>query len=300
MLSPSRRIATLNALFSPIIWKERAERIASETANLKPEILLLQEVLMTDDRSDKSELIDMILHENPDLTAAHTGYFKSLYNSDGELVHCGGSILTTLPVLESGPAVLASTDPDIAGMGMYAVIEDGDNVLIVINVHGAWGGHKTQNRERQFVALAQLADELEEKYQSRKPTVVMGGDFNLDPESSIYRYLTGQQSLNDHGTFWVDAWAHAGSGDGTTLSARDNLLARDTAVNSGIPYPGHIPDRRIDYLLVKGWVYGRRGLPLSIDKVYTEVDENGYTVSDHDGLMMEIWTPESGGHFKKK
>lgn len=299
MLTPTRSIVTINALISQAERWERTDRIAEELRTMNPDVVLLQEV--TSEVFDGTSDILNRMAERSGMAVASYEVFKEWDVLPQNSTPYGGGtfspfrsgvgILTTLPVVESGRAYTTDPNPDVSGHGCYAVLEDGPNILIVFSLHGAWGGDRPQNRENQFIHAVHQASYLEKKYASRNPVVVLGGDFNAEPDSAVLRYLTGQQSLNGNGTFWIDAWDYLGEGPGWTFDP-SSYWAKSTAHYVGIEHPEFMPMRRLDYLLVKGWVYGRRGQPASVSLCFNDEDERGATVSDHFGVQATLWMPE--------
>lgn len=289
MFSQSRNIATLNAWHYDTARDSRSRRMGEEFAIKKPDVLLLQEVPYDNHEGD-SKFLDNISRISG-LKVAHRQVFVEIDANKGSGYLSGLAILSNLPLIEAGTALHPKNeDQGLHNQGVYAVFEDGEKAFAVINVHGVWGGHLAHKRETQFKMLDMHASMLEQKYADRELFVVMGGDFNTEPESSVIRYLKGLQGLGDEGAYWIDAWAFCGEGEGSTSSSKMKFF-HETASNRGVKHPQFTPDRRIDYLMVKGWQYGKRGTPLSIELCATEEDENGYTVSDHFGLMSKIWCP---------
>lgn len=278
-------ISTLNVLHSPYLHLERAERIAQRTAEVMPDIMCLQEVYFEDGTNSKT--LDL-LTENTNLKTVSTQPYY--LRNDTRL--SGTAILSSWPVIEAGHGRTPECDRTDYN-SCYSVLESpSGRVVIVFSIHGAWGGHREDAREKQFLAIDEHADELSTKYSDREPITIIAGDFNTRPDSSTMRYLTGYASLNGKGSYWTDVWDVERNGPGYTSEPLTKLSIK-TAKNAGIHLPELLPSRRIDYILVKGWVYGKTGTPLSSALDYTEVDDDGYTVSDHYGVRADIWNPIS-------
>lgn len=289
MISQSRKVLTLNVWHDEVDWDIRSRRIGQEIREHGANIVLLQEIPFENIDGTVSSFLDTIIEESG-LNLIASRPFKEVRNN-GKSIWGGLAILSDLEAVETNNHCLpAAVENDGKAQAQYAVLEDGDSVIVVINAHGHWGGHMAPHRERQFKALNTYAGILETQYADRNPIVLLGGDFNTEPESSVTRYLTGLQGLQDEGTYWVDTWNMLGAGPGYT-STSDLKFFHETARNVGILHPQFTPDRRIDYLMIKGWVYGRRGMPLDVSMCFTDEDENGYTASDHYGLVSNIWCP---------
>ena len=153
----------------------------------------------------------------------------------------------------------------------------------IASTHLAWGGDHEPVRLRQARELDQWA----RTWQHAHPgdVIVAGGDLNCEPHSDTIRYLTGTSSAGD-GTYWADAGVR-GDGPGRASNPRSNPWGGHTAECVGILDAHLIPPRRIDYLLVHGWAWGRPGSPLQ-----AHVDEE--PASDHWALHARLWDPAAG------
>ena len=109
----------------------------------------------------------------------------------------------------------------------------------------------------------------------------------------MVRYLTGLQSLGASGTYWVDAWAHAGDGTAGHTTTADSTWFLETARAMGIQRPESVPPRHIDYLFVRDWVYGRRGHPLATRVDLTGTGRDGRHASDHSAVTTVL---DAGHH----
>jgi endonuclease/exonuclease/phosphatase family metal-dependent hydrolase len=102
------------------------------------------------------------------------------------------------------------------------------------------------------------------------------GDFNATPDSDEIRFMTGLSSLGVRSVYFVDAFGLVGHGDGTTFS-RHNPFATDLRE----------PDRRIDYIFVRGPDQRGRGEPLD-SRVCFDRAVNGVYPTDHFGVVANI------------
>ena len=106
---------------------------------------------------------------------------------------------------------------------------------------------------------------------------VIAGDFNAEPDSTAVRYLTGLTSLGGGSTYFQDAWRLAGdAGPGLTWSSANAHAALE-----------HEPDRRIDYIFVRGPDPTGRGEPLDAHVCFDR-PQNGVYASDHFGVSATI------------
>lgn len=279
------KIITMNALHSPFMLAERITRIAHEIKEENPDIVCLQEIVFDLNNDTESSSLK-VLTEITGLSVVSTDPY---YESHGR--RSGTAILSRLNLFESGTGFIPDDNALPYYNSCYAVLEsDTNHPVVVFSIHGTYRGEKEHLREKQFLALNAHANELESKYSDRNPIVLLCGDFNTEPDSSTLRFLKGQSSLADQGTYWVDCWDVVGEGDGVTSDPMTKH-GQITARNCGIMMPEMIPARRIDYTLVKGWVYGRVGCPLLSRLIGTTLDDEGYTPSDHYGIYTEVWNP---------
>lgn len=165
--------------------------------------------------------------------------------------------------------------------------------VIVSSVHLSWGGDNEPARLGQAIDLDDFLGTYAGRIASvvgHAPVVVLGGDFNCEDTSDTYRLLSGQSAVWGHGAYWVDAW-HVGEGPGATLQPNRSAWARETALRNGIAHPERLLDRRIDFILVRGWAYGRPGCPL-VTRVFGDENLTGVDASDHWGLVTDLADPD--------
>lgn len=122
-------------------------------------------------------------------------------------------------------------------------------------------------------------------------TFVLGGDFNTTRAHDTLRWLCGEHVIDNSSTYWVDAHDAAGVGDGCTSVPTDPWAAIE-ATGHGLD-PAHLPARRIDHLLVRGWRWGRPGSVVACttvggDPVMTSAGL--LTASDHRGVVADLAT----------
>lgn len=279
------KIITMNTLHSPFMLPERIARIAHEIKEEDPDIVCFQEIVFDLNNSTESSSLK-ILAEITGLTIVATDpYYERPEHRSGT------AILSRLDACESGVGFIPDDNALPYYNSCYAVLEsDAGRPIVIFSIHGAFRGEREHVREKQFLALNAHANELEIKYNDRNPIIVFGGDFNSVPDSSTLRFMKGLSSLEGQGTYWVDCWDVVGEGEGITsdpMSKHGQITAR----SCDIMMPDMIPARRIDYTLVKGWVYGRAGSPLLSRIIGNTLDDEGYTPSDHYGIYTELWNP---------
>lgn len=282
-MSDTLKVLTLNMLHKDFLREERVHRIAEEINALELDIVILQEVPFELDGQSKTL----------DYLADATGLFVSARNL--HFTHkgydSGSAILSRFPAVESGKTLCPDDEGNRHYDSCYTVLETEARPVIVFAIHSAWGGVNEVYRERQALFLDKHAQELEIKYADREPFTILGGDMNAQPENNCIRFLTGQASLNGTGTLWIDSWKYLNPDLPGYTVVPENALAYKTAIDVGLLRPELIPPRRIDYLMVRGWAYGRAGCPLNIELVMQDEDADGYTPSDHYGIFSTFWNP---------
>lgn len=194
-----------------------------------------------------------------------------------------------LPVPQGSWAVFAEASADSS----VQVSSAPGRVVAAVNLHGIWGGDRAHEREQQMLHAVRWAERLRQRLADREPLLVLGGDLNAVPDSSVIRYLHGLQPLGTEGTYWVDAWAHAGDGTAGHTTSAASAWFLETARAVGIQRPEDVPPRRIDYLFVRDWVYGRRGQPLDTRVDLTGTGHDGRHASDHFAVTTVL---DSGHH----
>lgn len=165
-------------------------------------------------------------------------------------------------------------------------VKNGNTNLHLIAAHFAWGSHAEPKR----LAQAEAVDSLALAALAEEPGIaLLAGDLNAEPDYRSIRYLHGKDLSADgrESTLWTDAWVTAGGPENEYTSKHStNAQGRVTAFKIGISYPGFLPDRRIDYIMTRGWNYGREGCPVSFG--YIASNREDVTLSDHEGIYADV------------
>ena len=278
------RIATINLMHNPVKFEERLNLLKQEIVNIKPDVLCLQE-LQTNSKINMLELLMQELGFN----YGHVGtdvedkYSKARF-ANAILTNIDNSIFTDIPLGVAGTGTHYAS-------GVVAHFRMNHKDVHVFSVHLAWGGVNEHLRFHQANIIAREADRLTAK--GVTPVVVVAGDFNAEPDSETLQYMYGKRiGTMQKGTYWVDAWKLHGDDANSITNDPQMPLGKLTARRVGIPFSSLIPKRRIDYILIHGWVHGRQGSPLTF---YRWADADNYktlTVSDHYGLVSDIYIPK--------
>jgi endonuclease/exonuclease/phosphatase family metal-dependent hydrolase len=281
-------VATWNLLHTDLEHRDR--RIAEAVAHLRaaaPDIILIQEAVVRteppiDAAAEVADALGMAVASRATTGFATTPHSTTRNRSDT-------AVLARWPSIDRFEV---SVDEDSSAAGATIKHPTG-RPIVALSAHLPWGGRREGARlaaaqALEVAAAAKVADLERDQPGTPAPLVVLGGDFNALPSSSTVRYLTGQQpALDGSSAFWVDAWATArGEEVGATIDP-SNPWVRWTALNSGASDPSALPARRIDYLMVRDWVYGRFGHPERVELLGVDA-LTGAIASDHYGLVVEL------------
>ena len=278
------RVASLNLLHNPDALAERVEHLVTELIAEDLDFMLLQEVLPPDGTG----------YYAPAHIAASLGMPHVVYTYDPSTTS-GNAVLSKHPLTALQlPAGVAFPDRPPAFAETFV---DGRRVILASH-HAAWGPAAGWARVEQLRIIDAIARQEFVRggahlNRDTRPVIILGGDFNATPDSAPIRFITGQDHVQGHSTLWLDA-----TGDVGHTSGEPTYLSVSTASShQGGPYrPERTPRRRIDYIFVFEWAHGQAGEPLTArriaDSPFTSSDGRELTVSDHFGLMAEMWMPE--------
>jgi len=257
------RIATLNVWNRQGPWEERRALIRKGIADLSPDIMGLQEVVRLEGTFD--ELVELT-----DGLGYHLAYGRS---PDAPPYGNGNAILSRWPVKEAAVFPLAGTDEGRSIV--FAEIDSPHGKIPFFTTHLNWMLHEGHVRQKQVRALTEII--AENAPISGFPPIVCG-DFNAEPESDEIRFMRGLTSLGGKCVYFADCFGIGGEGPGYTFSRRNtyaNVLRE--------------PNRRIDYIFVRGPDDRGRGEPLSARVCFDEPSKDVWP-SDHFGVVATIAT----------
>ncbi len=278
-------------------WEARQPGIAAELKAVDADVVLLQEVWAEDDRDQAAILAEDLGFHLVRSTA-----------TDGRPQRFGNAILSRFPLERAGQLTLPS---ESGGNGHRSALAAwirpealaGRGRQLVVTTHLDWRYDASALRQRQLAAIVDLVvglapgapgpaktigadDDVEPT--SRTGTsaqggnddepvaVILGGDFNAQPQSQEIRRLTGLEVPYRPGLVFTDAWAATSDEPGYTWT-RDNDNSKDAV----------FPRRRLDYVFVS-WPRAKPyGNPLSTRLAGTH--RHGDTVpSDHYAVVAEL------------
>lgn len=205
--------------------------------------------------------------------------------------------------------------------------EERSSSVYVYSGHFMWNMVNEHKRLLQLRMIASLAEYL--RRHDPGSVFIIASDINTNEDAAGYAYIVGrqpgieipteyqskyQEALRNavtailseseraegtspllmpeaKGTFFVDAYSIAGQEDEwDTTDQGNNYWGHLTAQRHGIMCPEMLPQRRIDYILSHGWVYGKRGCPVSYNRFGEPKPERGFMdpLSDHYGISATI------------
>lgn len=261
------RVATLNIWnrFGP--WEQRLTAIRAGVEQLAPDLLGMQEVL----RLAPSE------GDGLDQAAAiggSFGYHVAYARAHDERWY-GNAALSRWPIAQSRMLELPRAGTDERRTLLFAEIDSPYGRIPFFVTHLNWKFEEGHVREAQVREIVRAIDGLAAP--DAFPAILVG-DFNAEPDADEIRFLRGLTSLGgSRRVYFQDAFAIAGDGSPGFTFARRNSFA-------GVLRE---PDRRIDYVFVRGRDERFRGEPLEA-RVCFDSPVDACFPSDHFGVVADL------------
>jgi endonuclease/exonuclease/phosphatase family metal-dependent hydrolase len=256
------RAATLNiwSRFGP--WEERVVAIHEGLRTLAPDLIGLQEVLRFEGL-DQTRVVSEGLgyHVAWGMASENHGY------------PTGNAILSRWPIARSETLALPNGGTDEDRCLLFAEVNSPYGRIPFFTTHLNWKFHHGHVRQLQVKAIAEAVAKLA-PVGSFPPVVV--GDFNAEPDSDEMRFMRGLTGLGGPCVYFADSFHVAGQGAGTTFSKKNPFAE-----------PLREPERRIDYVLVRGPDDSQRGEPIEARVCFDE-PHAGTFPSDHFGVVATI------------
>jgi endonuclease/exonuclease/phosphatase family metal-dependent hydrolase len=268
----SLTVVTFN-LLSPehADWARRRVLIRDELRRLEPDLVALQECVLTPTDDHVADL----------LGDGYSVVHHSARSADG----VGAALASRWPVTSHREVDLHVTErvtlPWAAAVLVDVALPHPFGPTLVVHHKPTYEIGFGQERERQAVHTARAVEELLRGSAGRH--VIVLGDFDDTPDSASLRYWTGRQSLEGTSVAYRDAWeAVHGDGSGHTFAA-DNPLTRagEMALELG---------RRIDYVLIRCGIHGPT-LDVLDCRLIMNTPIDGVRPSDHYGVLAELAVP---------
>jgi endonuclease/exonuclease/phosphatase family metal-dependent hydrolase len=263
------RVATLNIWnrFGP--WEERLAAIRAGVGALAPDLLGLQEVVRLDP-SDGDGL------DQAAAVAEGFGYHIAYGRAHDERWF-GNAALSRWPIARSHVYPLPRVGTEERRTLLFAEIASPIGAIPFFVTHLNWKFDEGHVREAQ---MREIVERIETLAPADGFPAVLVGDMNAEPDSDEIRYLRGLTSLgNGRRVYYQDAFAFAGDGSPGVTYVRANPFAA----------PLREPDRRIDYVFVRGRDERHRGEPLEARVCFDQAFEGTFP-SDHYGVTATLRT----------
>ncbi len=274
-------VSTLNIWNKAGPWAERLPLIRKQLTELSPDVLGLQEALrfVPDEQNPP-----VPSPENCQATeiAAGLGYnvaYGVAADYSGGLKF-GNALLTRYKILDHRTFRLPGADTGETRSMLYALLETPWGRLPVFVTHLNWKLHHGIVRAKQVVYVAERIMVLAPVESDFLPPILMG-DFNAAPTADEIRFLRGEHVLDNRSLYFADVWEYAEPASAGHTYARDNAYARKNGE----------PNRRIDYIFVRGPDREMRGEPSNVRLAFTETAQGpSGTVwaSDHYGVACDL------------
>jgi endonuclease/exonuclease/phosphatase family metal-dependent hydrolase len=256
------RVATLNIWNRMGPWEQRLVAIQKEIKRSQPDIIGLQEVLVLPELEfDQARAI-----------AEGFGYHAAFGRSpDATPYTMGNAVLSRWPISRTFTFALPGTDEHRCLV--FAEIESPVGKIPFFSTHLNWKFDESNIRQLQVRCIARFVESTATA--DAYPALVVG-DFNAEPDSDEIRFMRGLGSLGGSSVHFHDAYGHVGVAPGVTFARRNTFagLLRE-------------PDRRIDYVWVRGGDERFRGEPLAARVAWGEPDGEVFA-SDHFGVIAEL------------
>jgi endonuclease/exonuclease/phosphatase family metal-dependent hydrolase len=260
------RVLTLNIWNRQGPWEQRLPLIRRGLAELAPDLVGLQEVLHHNDApTDQADEIA----DGLGLKAT----FGSAWHIGGGL-HFGNAVLSRFPVADKQLWQLPGEDgEEIRGL-LHVMVDAPCGRIPFYVTHLDWKLHQGSLRVKQ---VQFIAARIAETAPAGTFPAILVGDFNAEPASDEIRYLRGYHPVDGKSVYLADCFDwHAAGNPGYTFARRNPFAAR-----------AHEPDRRLDYVFVRGPDKQLRGEPLSARIVFDQ-PEGDIFPSDHFGVFSEL------------
>ena len=283
----SLRVATLNIWGKQGPWNERRDVLRRQLAALDLDLVGMQEVVRFDagkapyasarGEAQRTEDQAMELTQPGDL---HTAFGCALELGFG--FSYGNAIVSRWPLEDVQTFTLPTGGNAELRALVSAIVRAPFGQVLFATTHLAWRFEDCALRMRQVVALSA---ELERRRQGIDYPAILVGDFNAEPESDEMRFLRGQHVHDGRSTYFIDTFGEVGDGRGSTFCRVNDFAA-----------PNGEPDRRIDYVLVRGRDRRGWGRPRSCRVAFDQplvVGDGTQPMygTDHFGVVAELEAP---------
>lgn len=246
-------------------WSDRRNVLIVGIADLSPDLVLLQETMLTESYDQASDIL------GHDYTVVHSRTRGT--NGSGVSI---GSRWPITAVHELDLKVVSPRTVDFPCTTLVAEIAAPDPFGHILLVNHFPDYHTTHEyeRERQTVLATRAVEAL---VGVRPGHVLLGGDLDAEPDAASLRFLSGKQSLDEMSVCYVNAWDAVHPGEpGHTFTPVSPLV------------PATWPFKRIDHLFIRCGTDDQPTLTITTCDVVFDTPRDGVWGSDHFGLLAEF------------
>jgi endonuclease/exonuclease/phosphatase family metal-dependent hydrolase len=253
------RLLTMNIWARNGDWDTRRRLLHDLFAELDPDLLVLQETVVSEGHDQVRELL------GDDVEIAHSTV------RDGE--GTGISTVSRWPIRAAHELDLraGSRTRDFPATTLLAEIDTPDGPLVLVNHFPSWKLHLEAERCAQTLLAARAVEELAPDLDA---PVVVAGDLDADPTADSVRFWTGRHPLDGFSVCYRDAWDAIHPAEPGHTYTPDNPLLVDE----------DWPFRRIDHVLVRCAEHGGAALRIRDCRVVGDDPP----ASDHYGLVADL------------
>lgn len=260
LIETTMRVITWNVwgLYGP--WREREAAIIATLHDAQPDILVLTESWVKGGDSQCARLA------GPLGLPHHT--FSGVAAQEDEAALSGVAVMARWPIQRESSLTFGGARVQVTELSgprgliqVYGVVMD------------AWWFDEGQARQHAVRELLTWVGEAQDK----GAALIVGGDFNADPDSDEIRMLTGRAAVPVPGLSFYDAWEVAGAPAPGHTWSNNNPWATQLLW----------PNRRIDYIFAATLRPGGAGHPRHTALLGTH-PVNGTYPSDHYALQADL------------
>lgn len=253
-------------------WEARREGLRAGLEALRPDLVGVQELVVAPGFDQAAEICPS-LGTSDDRRGYEVAFSPAHREGEAEV---GNGLFSRFPIVAHETVVLPQgDDPHDRRVLLAARVETPFGLLPFFCTHLSWRLDQGHVRTKQVRAIADFIEAYAPSRDGLSPVLV--GDFNAEPDADEMRFLRGLTGLGGRCVYFQDAFGTRGEGDGTTYSTRNPFAE-----------PLREPDRRIDYVLVRGHDDPPRHGDVLSSRVCFDAAHEGTFPSDHFGVQATI------------
>ena len=265
---PTLRVITANIFAHHANWPDRRTVLRDAFQELNPDIVCLQETVVTDEEDQANEI----------LGPAYDIIHSEVRADDG----VGVSIASRWPITERDELDLKPVSNRTAGFPcttLIATTEAPLGKLAIANHFPEYQPDHEYERERQTVIAAVAL----RRFAETGDHVLLMGDLDAETDAASLQFLAGKRSYANTSVCYVNAFDAVHPGKSGDTFTPDNPLC-----------PRHWPFRRIDHIYIRCGSRGQPTLGIVNCRVILNSPIDGVWPSDHFGVLADFrpLTPE--------